>query len=137
MRLWYGHWHLELRMCLKKKWKKHSLWDCGMVTGRLGQKPDWKKMTPSVRQWYGHWRLPGMWERGMWSLTFRVENVLEKKMKKPGLWDRGMVTGRLGQKLDWKKMTRSVRQWYGHWRFTKFWMNLNKIFWELRLNYSE
>ncbi len=48
--------------------------------------------------------------------SFRVENVFEKKMKKPSLTDRGMVTGRPGQKLDWKKMTQSVRQWYGHWR---------------------
>ncbi len=33
----------------------------------------------------------------------------------PGLWDHGMVIDGLGQKPDWKKMTRSVRQWYGHW----------------------
>ncbi len=44
-------------------------------------------------------------ETMVWSLTFRVKNVFEKKRKKPGLWDRGMVTGGLGQKPDWKKMT--------------------------------
>ncbi len=27
-------------------------------------------------------------ETMVWSLTFRVENMFEKKMKKPGLWDR-------------------------------------------------
>ncbi len=37
-------------------------------------------------------------------------------MKKSGLWDRGVVTGGPGQKHDWKKMTWSVRQWYGHLR---------------------
>ncbi len=55
-------------------------------------------------------------ETMVWSLTFRVKNVFEKKWKKPDLWVRGMVTGGPGQKPDWKKMTRSVRQWYGHWR---------------------
>ncbi len=39
----------------------------------------------------------------VWLLTFRVENVFEKKMKKLGLWDRGMVTGEPGQKPYWKK----------------------------------
>ncbi len=53
-----------------------------------------------------------------WLLMFRVENVL--KMKKPGLWDLVMVTGGPGQKPNWKKMTQSVRQWYGHW-----WVNFD------------
>ncbi len=50
-------------------------------------------------------------ETVVWSLTFRVENVFEKKNeKKPGLWDCGMVIGGPGQKPDRKKMTWSVRQ---------------------------
>ncbi len=39
-------------------------------------------------------------------------------MKETSLWDRGMVTGGPGQKPDRKKMTQSIRQWYGHWRDT-------------------
>ncbi len=54
-------------------------------------------------------------------MTFRVEKCLKKKMKKPGLWDRGMVNGGPGQKPDWKKMSRSVRQWYGYW-WVKSWI---------------
>ncbi len=33
----------------KEKEKKPGLWDRGIVTGGPGQKPDWKKMTHSVR----------------------------------------------------------------------------------------
>ncbi len=58
---------------------------------------------------------PGLWGCGVVT-DVRVENVFEKKNKKTSLWDCGTVTGRPGQKPDWKKMTRSVRQWYGHWR---------------------
>ncbi len=61
---------------------------------------DWVKKNP-------------VYETVVWSLTITVGNVLEKKMKKPGLRDRGLVTGRLGQKPDWKKMAWSVRWWYG------------------------
>ncbi len=39
----------------------------------------------------------------------------KKNGKKPGLWDRGVATEGLGQKPVRKKMTRSVRQWYGLW----------------------
>ncbi len=56
-----------------------------------------------------------VYETVVWSLTFTVKNVFKKNEKKTGLWDRGMVTGGPGRKPDWKKMTRSVRQWYGHW----------------------
>ncbi len=49
-----------------------------------------------------------------------VQNDLEKKNgKKPGLWDHGVATGGPGQKPDWNKMTRSVRQSYGFWRVNK------------------
>ncbi len=50
-------------------------------------------------------------ETVVWSLTFRVQKVFEKKWKKTRLWDRGMVTGGPGQKPDRKKMTRSVVIW--------------------------
>ncbi len=40
-----------------KKMKKPGLWDLGVATGELGQKPDRKKMTQSVRQWYDLWRV--------------------------------------------------------------------------------
>ncbi len=40
-----------------KKWKKPGLFDRGVATGGLGQKPDRKKMTQSVRQRYGLWRV--------------------------------------------------------------------------------
>ncbi len=52
---------------------------------------------------YGHWHLGS-------------KMCLKKKWKQPGLWDYSMVTGGPGQKPDRKKMTRFVRQWYGHWR---------------------
>ncbi len=54
--------------------------------------------------------------------------------KKFGLWDRDMVTGRPGQKPDFKKMTRSVRQWYGHWRVKDVIRNLKKVWEKFGLN---
>ncbi len=55
-------------------------------------------------------------ETVVWSIMFKVENVFEKKKgKNTSLWVHGMVTGGPGQKPDWKKITRSVRQWYGYW----------------------
>ncbi len=52
-------------------------------------------------------------ETVVWSLTFRVENALKKILKTQSV--------RVWSLADWvknltKKMTRSVRQWYDHWR---------------------
>ncbi len=52
----------------------------------------------------------------VWSLTFRVENVFEKKYEKTTVWQ--TVVWSLANRvknLILKKMNRSVRQWYGHW----------------------
>ncbi len=49
-----------------------------------------------------------------------IENVFEKKKMKKRLWNRDLVTGGPGQKPDWKKVTPSDRQFYGHWRLKRF-----------------
>ncbi len=58
----------------------------------------------SVRPWYSHW------------LTFRIENVFEKKMKKTRSHRSWYGHWWTRSKTWLKKMTRSGRQWYGHWR---------------------
>ncbi len=69
-------------------------------------------LTQSVRPWYGHWhpdvkclkKKNLVCETVVWSLTFRVENVLEKKMEK----------------------TRSERPLYDHRRTgSKIWLKKN------------
>ncbi len=46
-----------------------------------------------------------------------------------------MVTGGPAQKPDWKKMIRSVRQWYGHWRVKiHLWGNFKKTGWKISEN---
>ncbi len=60
------------------------------------------------------WGLNLICETVVWSLTFRVENAFEKKMKnlvcETAVWS---LADRVKNLID-KKMTRSVRQWYGH-----------------------
>ncbi len=56
----------------------------------------------------------GLSDRGM-ATDILIQNDLKKPGKKLGLWDRGVATGGPGQKPDWKKMTRSVRQSFGFW----------------------
>ncbi len=68
------------------------------------------------------WPYHGLSDRVFFSKTFytwtsmTIPRSHRPGFFKPGLWDHGMVTGGPGQKPDWKNMTRSVRQWYGHWR---------------------
>ncbi len=51
---------------------------------------------------------------------FKVENMFEKKEEKNLVCETVVWSpGRLGQKPDFLKMTRSVRQRYDHW-----WVNL-------------
>ncbi len=72
-------------------------------------------MSMTIPQSYRWVFLNPVCETVVWPLVFMVKNVFEK-IKNSDPTDRGMVTGRPGQKPDWKKMTRSVRLWYGLWR---------------------
>ncbi len=84
--------------------KKPGLWEPDMVTGETGQKPDWKKWPCLSDSDMVTGGLNLVCETVVWSLTFMVENLFEKKkLKKNSLWDYGMVTGGPGQKPDLKK----------------------------------
>ncbi len=70
-----------------------------------------------------------VYETVIWSLTYMVKNLIEKKKEKPILWNHDIVTGVQSLKPDWKKMTQFVRLWYGHRRINQnFWAKSRRTY---------
>ncbi len=101
--------------------KKPGLWDHGVTTGGLGQKPDRRKMNWSVRQRYALWwvKKPRP-DRHSKATDVFVENEFKKNEKtqvcETVVWP---LADRIKNLIE-KKMTWSVRQRYGLWRVKMF-----------------
>ncbi len=68
-------------------------------------KPQWPYLSPT-----GCFFFNPVCGTVVWSLTFRVKNVFEKKWKNPDLWDSDMVTGGLNRSQEYEWYWR--RSWH-------------------------